>query len=116
MDQSFGAVERLIEVHQLDEIEGKRFRHKRAFVLDGVMVELFLVQRDRRGLFTNFWGHHRHYWPADLPAGIAGLPVASVAALTAYRAPTPRFSELAALRPCRGKPPPELASALRRKQ
>ncbi len=85
VDQDFAVVEGLIEVHQLDELKEKRFRHKRAFVLDDVMVELFLVERDRRGLFTSFWGLHRHDWPGDLLAWVAGLPVAGVAAVTEYR-------------------------------
>jgi hypothetical protein len=50
----FVAVERLLRAQRLDEIEGKRFADKRAFVLEGVMVELFLVQCDGRGHFTNF--------------------------------------------------------------
>ena len=82
---SFAAVERLLGEQQLDEIDGKRFPHKRAIVLDGVMVELFLVQRDRRGLFTNFWGRYRHDWPAGALSSAGGLAVASAAALTGYR-------------------------------
>ncbi len=35
------------------------------------MVELFLVERDRRGLVTDFWARCRHDWPMDV-MGSAG--------------------------------------------
>ncbi len=83
---SFAAVERLLGGGRVDEIHRKRFPHKRAFVLDGVMVELFLVERDSRGLFTNFWSRCRHDWPVDVIGGLVSeLPVASTTALTSYR-------------------------------
>ena len=59
--------------------------HKRAFLFEGVMVELFLVLRDTHGLFTSFWGRTRHDWPPDTLASTAALSVASAAALTGYR-------------------------------
>ena len=74
---------------QLDEIQAKRFEHKRAFVLDGVMVELFLVRRDAEGLFTTFWGARRP-WPENTLDGGGPLPVASSAAVAGYRAHHPR--------------------------
>lgn len=74
---------------RLDEIRAKRFEHKRAFVLDGVMVELFLVRRDTEGLFTTFWGSRRP-WPDDTLADDGPLPVASAAAVAGYRAQHPQ--------------------------
>jgi hypothetical protein len=85
----FAVVERLLRAQRLEEIAGKRFAHKRAVVFEGVMVELFLVQRDRRGLFTDFWACHRHDWPPDAISSAGGLPVASAAALTGYRRAQP---------------------------
>lgn len=82
----FSAVDAMIEAAALEEIVGKRFPHKRAFGFDGVIVELFLVRRDERGWYTDFWGRLRHDWPRDLPAVAAGLPVASAAAVGSYRA------------------------------
>jgi hypothetical protein len=79
-------VDRLIRQRPLQEIEPKRLAHKRAFDLDGVMVELFLLHRDDRGLFTVFWGSTRHDWPADVLSSVAALPVASEAALVRARA------------------------------
>ena len=79
---------------ELDEIEAKRFAHKRAFVLDGVMVELFLVRRDGDSLFTPFWGERRD-WPADTLDDDGLLAVASAAAVTGYRAAHPRRPVLA---------------------
>lgn len=51
------------------------------------MTELFLVRRDERGLHTMFWGDIRHDWPRDTLDSPANFewPVASSAALTAYR-------------------------------
>lgn len=50
------------------------------------MVELFLVERDARGWYTEFWGRLRHDWSHDLVRVVAGIPVASEAALASYRA------------------------------
>ncbi len=75
-------VDALIDARGLDEIRPKRLGHKRAFVLDGTMVELFLVKRDARGtLYTEFWGV-RHEWPSDT---LDKLGLASRAALESYR-------------------------------
>ena len=74
---------------RLEEIRAKRFEHKRAFVLGGVMVELFLVRRDEEGLFTGFWGVRRP-WPDDTLEDRGSPPLASAAAVTGYRARHPR--------------------------
>jgi len=58
--QDFSVVDGLLRHRTLEEIEGKRFAHKHAFLLDGVLVELFLIERDDRGLFTSFWAKSRH--------------------------------------------------------
>ena len=61
-------------------IAAKRRDWKRAFVLDDVMVELLLVQRDEHG-----WHTAAHRWPANVFASSGRLPVASAAALAGYR-------------------------------
>ena len=82
----FTAVDLLLRDHpQLHEIHDKRFAHKRAFELDDVCVELFLVQHDDNGYFTTFWGQ-RHDWPGDVLSSASQLPVASITALRNYRA------------------------------
>jgi hypothetical protein len=68
----------------LDWIEAKRHPWKRAFSLEGVMVELFLVQRDERGWFTQL-ARRRHDWPENLLGTNGRLPVASTVALASYR-------------------------------
>jgi hypothetical protein len=68
----------------LDWIEGKRFDWKRAFRLEEITVELFLVQYDARGWFTQL-ERRRHNWPANVFAGTGRTPVASTAALAGYR-------------------------------
>jgi hypothetical protein len=69
----------------LEWVEGKRFPWKRAFVLDDVLVELVLVERDAEGAWFTGLGRRRHVWPADTFAANGRLPVASAAALTGYR-------------------------------
>jgi len=58
--------------------------HKRSFELDGIAVELLLVQKDDQGWYTDL-PRGRHRWPADVFATAGRLPVASVAALEGYR-------------------------------
>ena len=48
------------------------------------MVELFLVQRDERGWFTQL-ARRRHDWPANVLRHERPLPVASTAALAGFR-------------------------------
>jgi hypothetical protein len=57
---------------------------KRAFRLDGIMVELFRADRDELGWFTQLQ-RRRHDWPADVFAANGRLPVASRDALAGYR-------------------------------
>ena len=58
--------------------------HKRTFQVEGVPVELMLVQKDERGWYTEL-PSGRHNWPADVFANAGRLPVASVTALESYR-------------------------------
>lgn len=69
------------------EIVGKRLPHKRAFLAGTVLVEVFLVDCDDRGLHPSFWGRIRHDWPGDTlcSADTFEWPVASAAALACYR-------------------------------
>jgi hypothetical protein len=73
-----------VDALRLDWIDAKRFPWKRAFELEGIMVEIFLVQRDERGWYTQL-ARRRHDWPADLFAEAATLPVASTTALASLR-------------------------------
>jgi len=68
----------------LDWVEGKRFDWKRAFKLEEITVELFLVQYDARGWYTQL-ERRRHNWPANVFAGTGRTPVVSTAALAGYR-------------------------------
>ena len=73
-----------VDALPFDWIEGKRFPWKRAFVFEATMVELFLVQRDERGWFTEL-KRRRHDWPENVLATNGKLPVASTAALASFR-------------------------------
>jgi hypothetical protein len=74
----------VVDAQYLDWIVAKRFPWKRAFALEGIMVELFLVQRDESGWFTEL-ARRRHQWPENLLGTNGRLPVASTAALASHR-------------------------------
>jgi Aminoglycoside-2''-adenylyltransferase len=74
-----------LDAIDLPWLGGKRYAHKRAFAHDGVLCEVFLVQRDDRGHFTDFPGG-RHRWARDVLWGVHGLRVAGPHAVSEYRA------------------------------
>jgi hypothetical protein len=73
-----------VDALQLDWVDAKRFPWKRAFMLEGTLVELFLVERDERGWFTKL-ARRRHDWPDNLFSTNGRVGVASMAALVGYR-------------------------------
>lgn len=88
----FQTVDAFLDSERVKEILLKRLPHKRAFELEGVLVELVLVQQDDDGYYTSFWGAVRYDWPTDVfeaapvPDGqSAGLRVASSTALIDFR-------------------------------
>jgi hypothetical protein len=85
--EDFTRVDALLRAEPaLVEIVAKRFAHKRAFLLDGVMVELFLVRSDPDGYYTDLPEGVKHRWPTDVfDERQLGLRVASVNALVGYR-------------------------------
>jgi hypothetical protein len=77
--RDFARVDRFIG----DDVADER-NHKRSFELDGVPVELLLVQKDEQGWYTEL-PRRRHRWPPDVFANAGRLPVASATALESYR-------------------------------
>ena len=73
-----------VDANYLDWLEAKRHPWKRAFTLEGIVVDLFLVQRDEQGWYTQLQ-RRRHDWPENLLGTNGRLPVASTAALASYR-------------------------------
>jgi hypothetical protein len=67
------------------EIVAKRARHKRAFEVDGTLVELFITRNEDGQRVTYFWDDIRWVWPTDDGVSVAGVRLASRAALDAYR-------------------------------
>ncbi len=72
------------------EITLKRFPHKRAATVGGIMVEFVLVQKSDRGCFTFFFNTYRFDWPEDTFDKTIRLPesdvqIASRTALEKYR-------------------------------
>jgi len=65
---SFSALDSLLHVRaaEFKEIPLKRFAHKRAFVFEGVMVEVILVQDTGQGAVTHFWGDRLFAWKLPL--------------------------------------------------
>jgi hypothetical protein len=78
------------------EIREKRLSHKRAFLLEGVLVELFLAEESDGGHVSHFWNAVRWEWPPLEPVDVRGLAVAPREAITAYRS---RYAEIQAHRP-----------------
>jgi hypothetical protein len=74
----------VVDMLSLDWVPGKRRPWKRAFVLEGIMVELFLVRRDDHGWYTRL-ARRVHRWPDNVLATNGRLRVASTAALASYR-------------------------------
>ena len=69
-----------------EKIPEKELSHKRAYLQDGVLVELFIARRLGATLETLFWDRLRWCWPGDMaPVTVEGLPVAPVAAHRAFR-------------------------------
>ena len=68
----------------LDWVKAKRRPWKRAFVLEGTTVELFLVERDGTGWYTQL-ERRRHDWPDNVFSTNGRLAVASTVALAGYR-------------------------------
>ena len=90
--REFTQVERLLAASSdVTELVLKRFSHKRAFLLENILVELILVTEDAGHYQTNFFSGGFHFdWPPDtfcmtVPCGDREVPVASPAALRAYR-------------------------------
>ena len=73
-----------VDALYLDWIQTKKRPWKRAFRLEGIAVELFLVQYDDRGWYTQL-ERRRHEWPTNVFAGTGRIPVASTAAMATYR-------------------------------
>jgi hypothetical protein len=69
---------------RLDWMDGRKLEWMRAFVLEGTMVELFLVERDKAGWFTRLAGR-RLGWPDDVFTTNGRVGVASTAALAGFR-------------------------------
>ena len=61
---SFEKVDAFIRGQQdIEEIQTKRFPHKRAFLHEGVMTEVLLLSRRSDLLVTDFWNHFEFEWP-----------------------------------------------------
>ena len=79
-------------VRARDEVVAKRQTHKRAFIAEGVLVELFLVSTLNGESFTEFWASFVYQWPSLGPVHEHGLPLTSIEALAAYRADHDRIT------------------------
>jgi hypothetical protein len=92
---SLAPVDRLLATAAtaLEEVRPKRFAHKRAFRIKGTTVEITLVEHDRDGPVTRFWGDVSFRWLVPLgcaepvPSANAGqcFSVATPANLAHYR-------------------------------
>lgn len=72
------------------EIKDKRFSHKRAFLVDNVMIECILVINDGINYLTNFFDCFKYVWPSNTLNGKIEhegsiINIASKEALSKYR-------------------------------
>jgi len=75
---------RVVDDLYLDWVDAKRFPWKRAFMLEGIMVELFLARYDARGWYTQL-ERRRHDWPENVFSATGRIRVVSTAALAGSR-------------------------------
>jgi hypothetical protein len=68
-------------VRERSEIIEKQLSHKRAFLHDGILVELFLVHHGA----TLFWGSFLYTWPSLEAVEKRGLRIAAAQDVLAYR-------------------------------
>lgn len=67
ISNDFSKVDSFIKKNKgVKEIEEKRFPHKRAFFLNGIMVELILIEQKQEIYITNFWNLYSFTWPLIL--------------------------------------------------
>lgn len=80
---SLDAVDQFIERNVLRKV--KDFPHKRAFIYNGIMVEIFLV--DKKTFSTNFFSIYTHVWPHSTFTELLkqGMRVVSIETLKDYR-------------------------------
>lgn len=83
IDADLGALDAWLRQH--NEIGAKRLPHKRAVLLDGVLVEMFLVQRVGKGAEMLWWGTYAIRWPLFATRMAEGLPIAAKSVLDAFR-------------------------------
>ncbi len=73
-----------VDGQPFDWLVAKRYEWKRAFLLEGIAVELFLVRHDEQGWYTEL-ARRTHRWPDNVLNSNGHLRVASTAALASYR-------------------------------
>ena len=88
--EDFSLVDQFIYArNDVEEIQGKHFVHKRAFIWRGVLIEIFLLRPAATGFVTDFFGLYQLHWPQEalsqtMLLGVS-VPSASPAALGLYR-------------------------------
>ncbi len=108
LGQDFGGVDELVDRQAWVVV--KRLPHKRAFELDGVTVDVFLVRSDEQGYYSEFF-ELRHSWPDDVFASSTGLAIASTTSVRDFPAAFRRLAELHEERLARAQSGDDEASA-----
>jgi hypothetical protein len=68
------------------EITAKHLPHKRAYLVDGTMVEIILIQTDKTGCYISFYNNKKYYFPDIVHTMYAGLNCLTIKNLNYFRA------------------------------
>ena len=85
LSDGLSSVDHYIADADIIEIPQKHLSHKRAYLIDGVMIETILVKEDENGFYSEFWDAHHFRWPESLETSLAGIRCLTTEALRLFR-------------------------------
>ncbi len=83
ISNNWEAVDSFLEIHKF-EVK-KIFSHKRAFLYQGILIELFLVSKENDNYHTNFFSKYLYTWPISTFTDNSNLKICSTESLIDYR-------------------------------
>ncbi|MDB4984491.1 MAG: hypothetical protein JWM20_670 [Patescibacteria group bacterium] len=94
--ENFNTLDELIRNEKLEEILAKRLHHKRALLINGIMIEFILVTVIEHRFVTKFFGTYDYEWPSDIfsDSELSGIKIVSKNTLSFYRNNYSKIAEL----------------------